>query len=161
LLAGAVQAEEFLDPAVAFKPSAKALDGQTIEVVYNIAKNYYLYRNKFRFAVDSEAAALGEPILPQGKEKDDDTFGQVEVYCNTAVNRLPVERRASGPLPLRLTVTSQGCAEAGVCYPPQTQTLSLTLPDPATRAGPSPRCCATPVSGPISLSFSPPASACR
>jgi thioredoxin:protein disulfide reductase len=71
-------------------------------------------------------------VLPKGKEKDDDTFGKVEVYYKTVAIRLPVERISSGELPLRLAVTSQGCAEAGVCYPPQTQTVSLTLPDPAT-----------------------------
>jgi thiol:disulfide interchange protein DsbD len=125
-------AEEFLDPAVAFKPSVRALDGQMIEVVYTIAKDYYLYRDKFRFAAEGEAATLGAPVLPKGKEKDDDTFGKVEVYYKTVAIRLPVERLSSGELPLRLAVTSQGCADAGVCYPPQTQTLSLTLPDPAT-----------------------------
>lgn len=68
---GGAQADEFLDPAVAFKASARALDGQTIEVRYEIAKGYYLYRDKFRFAVAGEAATLGEPNLPKGKEKND------------------------------------------------------------------------------------------
>ncbi|KAB2926677.1 MAG: protein-disulfide reductase DsbD [Dechloromonas sp.] len=131
-LASFAHAEEFLDPAVAFKPSARALDGQTVEVVYTIAKDYYLYRDKFRFAAEGDTATLGTPVLPKGKEKDDDTFGKVEVYYKTVSIRLPVERFSSGELPLRLAVTSQGCAEAGVCYPPQTQTVSLTLPDPAT-----------------------------
>ena len=45
---------------------------------------------------------------------------------------MPVERNQSGPLPLTLDLVSQGCADAGVCYPPQTQTVSLTLPDPAS-----------------------------
>ena len=44
--------------------------------------------------------------------------------------RLPVERNSSGPLPLTLNITSQGCADAGICYPPQKQTLNLELPDP-------------------------------
>ncbi|PKO35422.1 MAG: thiol:disulfide interchange protein [Betaproteobacteria bacterium HGW-Betaproteobacteria-7] len=131
-LASFAHAEEFLDPLVAFKPTARALDGQTVEVVYTIAKDYYLYRDKFRFAAEGEAATLGTPVLPKGKEKDDDTFGKVEVYYKTVAIRLPVERISSGELPLRLAVTSQGCAEAGVCYPPQTQSVSLTLPDPAT-----------------------------
>jgi thiol:disulfide interchange protein DsbD len=131
-LASFAHAEEFLDPLVAFKPTARALDGQTVEVVYTIAKDYYLYRDKFRFAADGEAATLGAPVLPKGKEKDDDTFGKVEVYYKTVSIRLPVERISSGELPLRLAVTSQGCADAGVCYPPQTQTVSLKLPDPAT-----------------------------
>jgi thiol:disulfide interchange protein DsbD len=127
-----VHAQEFLDPAVAFKPSAQALDGQTIEVVYAIADDYYLYRNKFRFAADSEAVTLGTPELPKGKEKDDDTFGKIEVYYKSVTIRLPVTRANSGELPLRLTLTSQGCADGGICYPPQQQTVNLVLPDPAT-----------------------------
>jgi len=132
-------ADEFLDPAVAFKPSARALDAQTIEVTFAIAKGYYLYRDKFRFAVDGESVTLGTPVFPRGKEKDDENFGKVEVFYNSVAVRLPVERNASGELPLKLNVTSQGCADAGVCYPPQTQTVAVTLPDPATTpTAPSP-----------------------
>ncbi|MBL8429262.1 MAG: protein-disulfide reductase DsbD [Dechloromonas sp.] len=125
-------AEEFLDPAVAFKPSVKALDGQTLEVSYAIAKGYYLYRDKFRFTVDGESATLGTPTFPKGKEHNDENFGKVEVYYKTVAIRVPVERMSSGPLPLKLNVTSQGCADAGVCYPPQTQPVSVELPDPAS-----------------------------
>jgi thiol:disulfide interchange protein DsbD len=125
-------AEEFLDPIVAFKPTARALDGQTVEVTYEIAKGYYLYRDKFKFAVDGEVTTLGTPQIPKGKEKIDDIFGKVEVYYKTVAIRLPVERASSGPLQLKLNVTSQGCADAGVCYPPQTQSVSLELPDPAS-----------------------------
>jgi thiol:disulfide interchange protein DsbD len=129
-LASLVHAEEFLDPAVAFKPSARALDGQTIEVVFDIAKGYYLYRDKFRFAVDGDSVTLGAPVFPKGKEHNDENFGKVEVFYKNVAIRLPVERHASGELPLKLSVTSQGCADAGVCYPPQMQTVAVTLPDP-------------------------------
>lgn len=132
LLISLAHAEDFLDPAVAFKPTARALDGQTIEVTYEIAKGYYLYRDKFRFTVDGEAAGLGTPSLPKGKEKNDENFGKVEVYYKTVAIRIPVERNASGPLTLQLKASSQGCADAGVCYPPQTQSISVDLPDPAS-----------------------------
>ena len=122
------QAQEFLDPAVAFKPTARALDAQTIEVSFEIAKGYYLYRDKFRFAVDGNEATLGPAQFPKGKEKIDETFGKVEVFYDGVAIRLPVERNASGPLALKLNVTSQGCADAGVCYPPQMQTVSVELP---------------------------------
>ena len=131
-LATLAHAQEFLDPAVAFKPSARALDGQTIEVSYDIAKGYYLYRDKFRVVIDGDAATAGTTAMPKGKEKDDDNFGKVEVYYKGVTFRVPVERNASGSLPLTLKLTSQGCADAGVCYPPQTQNVMLTLPDPAT-----------------------------
>jgi len=126
------QAEEFLDPAVAFKPAVRALDGQTLEISYEIAKGYYLYRDKFRFAVDGESTTLGAPVFPKGKEKDDENFGKVEVYYKTVAIRVPVERNSSGPLPLTLKLSSQGCADAGICYPPQSQTLNVELPDPAS-----------------------------
>lgn len=126
------QAQEFLDPAVAFKPSLRALDGQTIEVSYEIAKGYYLYRDKFRFTVEGETATLGSPVFPKGKQHKDENFGQVEVYYQNVAIRLPVERNSSGPLAVTLKLSAQGCAEAGVCYPLQSQTLSVDLPDPAS-----------------------------
>jgi thiol:disulfide interchange protein DsbD len=132
LLTSFAHAEEFLDPAIAFKPTARALDGQTIEVRFDIAKGYYLYRDKFRFAVEPEVAQLGAPLLPKGKEKNDDTFGMVEVYYKQATIRLPVDRNSSGPLALTLKITSQGCADAGICYPPQTKKVSIELPDSAS-----------------------------
>lgn len=131
-----VTAQEFLDPLVAFKPTLRALDGQTVEVRYEIAKGYYLYRDKFRVHAADPVQGLGPLQLPPGKEKDDDTFGRTEVYYKEVVFRLPVERSSSGPLDLTLDLQSQGCADAGICYPPQMQTLSVQLPDPATPAAP-------------------------
>ncbi|WP_242463325.1 protein-disulfide reductase DsbD [Rhodocyclus tenuis] len=138
LVAGAAGAQEFLDPAVAFRPSARALDGSTVEVRFEIARGYYLYRDKLRFAATDaagETVTLGPPRLPAGKEKVDDAFGRVEVYYREVSVLLPLTRSDSGTLPLSLKVTSQGCAEAGICYPPQQQTLTLQLPPPATGDG--------------------------
>jgi len=118
--------EEYLDPAVAFRPSVRALDAQTLEVRYEIARGYYLYRDKFRFAADDQP--LGPPQLPKGKEKNDENFGKVEVYYKEALIRVPVERNTSGPLRFSLKLVSQGCAEAGICYPPQTQMIAVELP---------------------------------
>ena len=127
-----VQGEALLHPSIAFKPSVRALDGQSIEIRYEIAKGYYLYRDKFRFSAEPASIVLGTALLPKGKEKLDETFGQVEVYYKSALIRLGVERNISGPLPLTLNITSQGCADVGVCFPPQKHTLNLELPDPAT-----------------------------
>lgn len=132
LFSGFAQAADLLPPMVAFKPTARAVDGQTIEVRFEIAKGYYLYRDKFRFAAEPASVQLGTPLLPKGKEKDDDTFGRVEVYYDEALIRVPVERNSSGVLPLTLNITSQGCADIGVCYPPQKQSLGVELPDAAS-----------------------------
>ena len=137
VIAHVANAQEFLDPAVAFKPSIKARDAQSVEVRYDIAKGYYLYRDKFRLQTDNEALQIGTPSFPKGKEKNDDNFGKVEVYYNQVAIVFPVERRQSGPLSTTFKVTAQGCADAGVCYPPSTQTLQVTLPDAAELPPPS------------------------
>ena len=65
-LCSLAQAEEFLDPAIAFRPSAHAVDAQTVEIRYDIAKGYYLYRDKFRFTVQDAGPTLGAPAFPKG-----------------------------------------------------------------------------------------------
>ena len=132
LLCSAALADDLLNPSVAFVPTVRALDGETIEVRFAIAKGYYLYRDKFRFTAEPASVQLAAPLTRRGQEKDDDTFGRVEVYYQEAVIRVPVERNSSGRLSLALNITSQGCADVGVCYPPQKQTLAVELPDPAT-----------------------------
>lgn len=128
-------AQEFLDPRIAFKPSLRALDDHTVEVRYAIAKGYYLYRAKFKFAATTPGVSLGQAQFPAGKKKQDDNFGTVEIYYDAVAIRLPVERNTGVPVDLDLTVTEQGCADAGVCYPPQDHALKVHLPAaPATPA---------------------------
>lgn len=133
-----VLAQEFLDPAQAFKPSVRAVDDKTLEVRYTIAKGYYLYREKFRFSVAEPAGVtLGAAQFPAGEQKQDDNFGKVEVYHRQVAVRLPVVRPANagaGPLSLKIKVVAQGCAEAGLCYPPQAQVLGVELPALGTLA---------------------------
>lgn len=130
----AAQSPNLLPPSLAFKATASAADGQTIVVRFEVAKGYYLYRDKFRFSAEPASVQLGTPSLPKGQPKVDDTFGDVEVYYQEVQVRLPVVRNSSGTLPLTLSVSSQGCADAGVCYPPQRQALNVELPDPSTAA---------------------------
>ncbi|WP_409194082.1 protein-disulfide reductase DsbD [Accumulibacter sp.] len=137
LVALSGHADEFLDPAVAFQPTARALDERTIEVRFAIAKGYYLYRDKFRFALEPASVSFDPPALPPGKTKDDETFGRVEVYYDEVLVRLSVTRTSSGPLPLTLKLSSQGCADAGVCYPPQQHRLAVQLPDGSLGGSPS------------------------
>jgi len=123
-----VRADEFLDPAIAFKPAIKAIDGQTIEVNFAIAKGYYLYREKFRFSSENENIKIGAPVFPKGKIKNDENFGSVEVYHDQLAVRLPVNRSVDTQSSIDLKIILQGCAEAGVCYPPQTHVLTAELP---------------------------------
>ena len=125
LAAGHSQAQEFLDPEEAFKFSARAIDAKTIEASWKIADGYYLYKDKFKFALTG--AKLGTAQYPAGKIKDDPTFGTVEIYKKTVSIKLPVAREPGGALPVSLEATFQGCAEDGVCYMPVTSTASLKL----------------------------------
>jgi thiol:disulfide interchange protein DsbD len=126
---------EPMRPEDAFKASARAVDARTIELRFEIAEGYYLYRDKFRFSVEPESVRLGQADFPKGREIEDETFGKVEIHEHDLTIRLPIERPASGPLALTLQATSQGCAAyAGICYPPQEQRLLVELPGEAPPA---------------------------
>ncbi len=117
-----------LPPQLAFKPQVRAIDARTLEVRFEITRGYYLYGDKFRFQLDAEGATLGAPRLPKGKSVEDATFGRVDVYYDRVRLTLPVERPPGEALAATLHITSQGCAEAGVCYPPLRQSLPVELP---------------------------------
>jgi thiol:disulfide interchange protein DsbD len=110
-----VHAEEFLDPDVAFKFSARALDANTLEARWQIADGYYMYRDKFKFEV--AGGTLGTPSLPAGKVKEDENFGKVETYRKDVRIALPIQR-TPGTTAVTLKATAQGCADAGLCYTP-------------------------------------------
>jgi thiol:disulfide interchange protein DsbD len=117
---GARAADDFLDPAIAFRFDARMLDAQTVEVRYQIADGYYMYRERFAFR--AAGARLGTPEIPPGKVKYDETFQKdVETYKGELVIRIPVE----GSGAFTLTASSQGCADAGLCYPPQEHSARL------------------------------------
>jgi len=120
---------EFLDPEVAFTVLAEAPDADTITVHWQIADGYYLYRKRFAFtpAGDSDLV-LGAPVLPIGKIKNDEYFGEMEVYYNDVLASLPVEGGGDRARSVALDVVYQGCADAGLCYPPITKRINLTLP---------------------------------
>ena len=115
--------DDLLEPEKAFRISARALDAGTAEVSFTIADGYYLYRERFRFAVDSSSTAkLGTPQFPQGTRKKDEFFGDVETYRKQVTIRLPLQNWQG---PLQLTVTSQGCADIGVCYIPMDSKVTI------------------------------------
>jgi thiol:disulfide interchange protein DsbD len=119
---------DLLEAEQAFRFSARSVDAGMLEVRYQIAEGYYLYRDKFKFSVEPAADfTLGTPQIPPGKVKQDEYFGKVETYRHEVVVKIPYTRSGSATA-LTLKATSQGCADIGVCYPPQTQTAKLTLP---------------------------------
>jgi thioredoxin:protein disulfide reductase len=120
-----LNADGLLDPDKAFQFSARAIDAATIEVRYAIADGYYLYRERFRFAAEPQSVRLGAPQFPAGQIHEDKFFGRQETYRKEVRIRLPVEPAGAGRV--KLTVTSQGCADVGVCYVPQEQSAELRL----------------------------------
>ena len=113
------QEEEFLKVDQAFQGDVTRLDNELI-ARYVIAPGYYLYRDQFRFK--AEGVTLGTPQYPEGKLKHDEYLGEQIVYFNHVEVRVPIE---SGPNAFDLKLTFQGCAEAGLCYPPTTRTFAI------------------------------------
>ncbi|MEM5387993.1 protein-disulfide reductase DsbD [Paraburkholderia phymatum] len=121
--ASGAHADDFLDPAVAFRFSASEQPGEVL-VHYKIADGYYMYRERFAFATRNGTVTIGDPQLPAGHVKFDQTFAKnVETYRGELTIRVPV-KQASGPFDL--AVTSQGCADAGICYPPMERVYHVT-----------------------------------
>ena len=123
LVLTSIHAQEPLEPEKAFRFSARALDAQTLELRWEIEPGYYMYRDKFSFSV--EPGSLGKVELPAGTVKEDENFGRVETYRDLIRVQLPISG-AAGQVTVR--ATSQGCADMGVCYPPQKHVATLDLP---------------------------------
>lgn len=115
------QAQDFLPPEQAFSFSARMRDAATVEVSFRIADGYYMYRDKI--AVSAEGATLGRLDIPRGKIKFDPNFDkELETFRQQLTFAFPVQ--ASGPFQLK--VTSQGCADKGLCYPPMESAVKLS-----------------------------------
>ncbi|MBB3140116.1 protein-disulfide reductase DsbD [Halomonas organivorans] len=111
---------EFLPVEQAFQPSAWH-DGDTLSIGFENADGYYLYRHRFSVESDAKGITLGEPRLPPGEAKSDEFLGDVRVFYDRVVFTVPIEGQPQGPL--SLTLGFQGCADAGLCYPPERVTL--------------------------------------
>ncbi|HEV7856817.1 MAG TPA: protein-disulfide reductase DsbD, partial [Herminiimonas sp.] len=117
-------ADNYLSPDQAFKFSARMRDAKTIAITYDIADGYYMYRERFKFAVQD--AKAGVPVIPPGKVKFDQIFNKnVETYHRAITILLPVE--ANGVF--TVVATGQGCADKGLCYPPMTSEVRLSPTD--------------------------------
>src|SRR6056297_517339 len=125
--------EDLLMPEQAFRLESTATP-EGVRLEWRIAEGYYLYRDKFRFDVKSGDATLGQPSLPAGKVINDEFFGAMEIYRDAVAVDLPVSGAPGDAFSLE--VTSQGCADIGVCYPPQKTLLDLTVPATAAVAPP-------------------------
>ncbi len=116
-------ADEFLEPERAFVLGARVLDERQLELTFDVTPGYYLYGDKFKF--EAHGATLGAAVLPQGKVKFDETFQKdVETHRGQVRIVLPVQQAQRE---FHLQVGSQGCADRGLCYPPQQQGVAVSL----------------------------------
>ncbi|MCH2091853.1 MAG: protein-disulfide reductase DsbD [Pseudoxanthomonas sp.] len=125
----AITQDDLLPVDEAFVLTATAPARERIEIRWKITDGYYLYRH--RTGVEADAGFAAQPLqLPKGKAYRDEFFGDVETYRGELVATLP-GRPAPGTDSVSLKIKYQGCADAGICYPPQTRTLKVALPPAA------------------------------
>ena len=118
------QEEEFLEADEAFQLSLVGSTGEQIKLYWTIAEGYYLYRDRISVTSAEESLQLGPAQLPAGKEKYDEFFGDVEIFEQQVEVSVPVLAATGNG---EISVTYQGCAHAGLCYPPVTKTLNVAL----------------------------------
>jgi thiol:disulfide interchange protein DsbD len=120
--------EELLPPEEAFALTVEVTDGDTLVARWAVADGYYMYRDRTRFESETAGIRFGPALFPQGVIKDDEFFGRVETYRHELQVSAPILRTATAPERLVVTIHHQGCADIGVCYPPQLETRELDLP---------------------------------
>ncbi|GGC83520.1 thiol:disulfide interchange protein DsbD 1 [Vreelandella lutescens] len=118
---------DFLPVMEAFQPSAWH-DGETLSIGIDIADEYYLYRHQLAVSSQQASVSLEEPVIPQGTFTTDEFMGDVYVFRDQLVFEVPLSTAYSGPI--RLELTFQGCADAGLCYPPERITLEAAETSP-------------------------------
>ena len=128
--------QELLPPDQAFKLTITVRSAHTLIAEFEPAKNYYLYKDKIAFNPKSAGTLIEKISLPQGKMKNDPTFGQTEVYYKPFQAVISLKREIPVSTQLSLAATYQGCNEPiGVCYAPIDKLIKLTLPVAKSVAG--------------------------
>jgi len=128
--------EEYLDPEVAFVLTAEAQSANNVQLNWRIADGYYLYRKRISLEPADATHPVGAIVLPKGLPHSDEYFGEQEIYRQSLDASFAVPPGAKS---VDVKVTYQGCADAGLCYPPITKTLNVSLEGaPTTMASASP-----------------------
>ncbi len=149
----AIDEADLLPVEEAFALQATAPTREAIELTWEIAPGYYLYRHRLAAKPQSDVVEPGTLALPDGQRKHDEFFGDVETYRGRLSARLPIRAPADAAT-VELEVRSQGCADVGVCYPPQRQMVSIVLPA-ASPAAPGSVGLITGAQAPLTFSESP------
>lgn len=119
----------FLEPDQAFVFTAQAIDRNTVRLHWDVTEGYYLYRDKIEVSLpDTFAVSIASLDKPKGEMKHDESFGDMAVYHNNVDVTARLVAKQGMPDKVTLSVVYQGCADAGLCYPPITKTVTLNLP---------------------------------
>jgi thioredoxin:protein disulfide reductase len=132
-----IETDALLSPEQAFQASAKTVNPGQVEISWTIAKGYSLYRKNMRFEAKTPDVKIGAAAFPAGKIKHDELLGDIEHYREQMKVDLPVTL-PNGTSSTQIVVHYQGCADIGVCYPPQEKTLDIKFPVSAIAANVSP-----------------------
>ena len=117
--------DEFLPVDEAFRLSHTTSSANEIKLLWNIEPGYYLYKKRVKFESDSSAVIIGDIQLPTGKLEHDEFFGDVEIFEDILEITVPLSGTKTS---FKMDVGYQGCAHAGLCYPPTVKTLDILLP---------------------------------
>ena len=124
------QDDDLLDPDKAFALQEPVIEADKITLNWKIAPGYYLYQNKFAFELKAASSRLDSPKMPESITKQDEFFGEVEIYKKTASVELPLLRDGNEAESVVLKTVFQGCNDPiGVCYPPINKELKIDLPE--------------------------------
>ena len=122
--AGVVQGPDFLPVEQAYRLAVEIEDDTRVRLYWQIADEYYLYQHRLGFELSDAAGVIATtPALPPAIERTDEFFGDVRVFYTDLDVSLTAQRTANGEASLK--VSSQGCADAGLCYPPRDQYFTL------------------------------------
>ncbi len=131
----ALDPEDLLPAEQAFKVSAAAVDAERIRLHWVIADGYYLYKDKFKLVSKTADIELLEAHYPEAETKHDVYFGEMQIYRKQLDIVVPLHN-AKHVRVLQLQAKYQGCADIGICYPPQKTLLTIDLPAPVDTAKP-------------------------
>ncbi len=120
----AIDEADLLPVDQAFALTARSDVPGRVRLDWAIADGYYLYRNRIKVAA-ADGSTVGAVALPKGESHEDAFFGRVETYRSALTGTVPATPRAGTSVALKITY--QGCADLGVCYPPQTRTLTVAM----------------------------------
>ena len=167
--AGSTQ-PDFLPVDKAFRVRLAASGPRTVVADFNPADGYYLYRDRFQFSlVDAGGVRIEKVELPRGEIKSDPNFGDTEVFHGPVQVLIRLDRKGGEAQRVTIQAVYQGCAEAGLCYPPESRRFDLQLaalagdtggaappmPAPAGSAPPLPAVDAAPAPAPASREADP------